>query len=284
MEKVERIFKANPSIKTYSRGYEVGSVFKTDDLGIFQLSKFNRTVVLSPKMIQQAEEGLISPIIVNENFVVIDGQHRLAAAKKAKKAIEYIVKPGLDEHDIVRMNTIQRKWSIKDYIEAFGNQGNKQYVELANLINKKYSDISSTVSIATGKLGVGKPNKEIKEGKFTFFNYEKTVEFLELYKTFRSKTRIPKKSHMAISLFKIFQHPKIDFDRLIAKTISTGLNEDLKVRTLNTTEYTKLLLDTYNDKLAVDGDKRIKYHIASSGTLIIDEDVAEWALNEATRS
>src|SRR5690625_2430380 len=82
----------------------INIVYKTDNLDMFQLSKFNRNVFLRKEMLEQAREGFISPIIVNENMVVIDGQHRLEASKKEGVPVEYIIKPGLDENDIVRMN------------------------------------------------------------------------------------------------------------------------------------------------------------------------------------
>lgn len=52
----------------------VNEVYKTDDLDMFKFTKFNRNVLFTDEMLEQAKEGFISPIIVNEYMVVIDGQ------------------------------------------------------------------------------------------------------------------------------------------------------------------------------------------------------------------
>lgn len=77
-----RVFSEKTTAVQALRGRVVNAVYETDDLSIFQLSRFNRNVVLRTKMIEQAEEGIVAPIIVNENLMVIDGQHRLKASEK----------------------------------------------------------------------------------------------------------------------------------------------------------------------------------------------------------
>ena len=71
--------------------FPVNEVYKTNDLSIFKFTKFNRNVVHTREMLEQAKQGFISPIIVNEYMVVIDGQHRLEHAKEAGVPIEYII-------------------------------------------------------------------------------------------------------------------------------------------------------------------------------------------------
>ena len=49
----------------------VNEVYKTDDLDMFKFTKFNRNVLFTDEMLEQAKEGFVSPIIVNEYMVVI---------------------------------------------------------------------------------------------------------------------------------------------------------------------------------------------------------------------
>src|SRR5699024_8426136 len=124
-----------------------------------------------------------SPIIVNENLTVIDGQHRLEASKEVGVPIEYIIKSGLNEDDIVRMNTVQKPWSLQNYIEAYANRGLEEFIKLFKLIEKGYSNVTVTTSISVNSsTDTHRANKVIKEGTFEFFNYEKAVEFLQYYK------------------------------------------------------------------------------------------------------
>ncbi|HEC2229533.1 TPA: ParB N-terminal domain-containing protein [Staphylococcus delphini] len=172
----------------------VNEVYKTDDLDMFKFTKFNRNILFTDEMLKQAKEGFVSPIIVNEHMVVIDGQHRLEHAKKAGVPIEYIIKPGLNEHDIVRMNTTQRPWSLLNYIESYANQGLEQYVSLLNLINQKHAGTSVVISVASDS--TSNPtglNNLVKTGKFEFVNFEQTLNFLKYYERFRKETNTPKK-------------------------------------------------------------------------------------------
>ncbi|XCY65795.1 ParB N-terminal domain-containing protein [Streptococcus iniae] len=76
----------------FNNGTEINTVYKTTNYDMFNFSKFNRNVFLTPEMLKQAELGFVSPIIVNENLTVIDGQHRLTACQQLGLPVEYIIK------------------------------------------------------------------------------------------------------------------------------------------------------------------------------------------------
>ena len=63
-------------------------IHSTYDLSIFKILDGNRNINLGhvERLVKSIEENgfLKMPIIVNDNFDVIDGQHRLMAAKKNK--------------------------------------------------------------------------------------------------------------------------------------------------------------------------------------------------------
>lgn len=265
------------TVPTRNLGYEVGKVYKTDDLTIFKFSKFNRNVLLKQEMINQAKQGLISPIIINEDFIVIDGQHRLRAAQEAKVPVEYIVKPGLGEHDIVRMNTIQRKWSMTDYIEAFANRGLSEYIKLLDLIGKKTANVTDVVQISTDVISASVTHELIEKGVFKFFNYDKAVEFLEYYLRFRKETQTPKRSTVTMALWTLFKLKNVDRDRIIRKVIASGLSEEIKIKNYNQSEILKEIIDSYNNKLGVNNARYINYSIASTGAIVIDVELQDWA-------
>jgi len=257
-------------------------VYQTDNYKLFQYSKFNRNILLRDEMIEQAKEGFIAPIIVNENMVVIDGQHRLEASKRVGVPIEYIVKAGLGDKDIVRMNTVQKPWSLQNYIESFANKGLSEYIKLIELIKGKYSNVTVTSQIAMNSPTNATPvRKSIMSGNFEFYNYEKAVEFLRYYKRFCEETKTPKKSTVATALYELFKVKGFDKNRIIDKTIATELNEDIKVKTFQHTDILKSLIDSYNHQLRSTSPKYINYHITSIGNLIIDAEKEEWAIKNS---
>ncbi|MEJ7440042.1 ParB N-terminal domain-containing protein [Staphylococcus hominis] len=262
----------------------VNEVYKTDDLDMFKFTKFNRNILFTDEMLKQAKEGFISPIIVNEYMVVIDGQHRLEHAKKAGVPIEYIVKPGLTEHDIVRMNTTQRPWSLLNFIESYANQGSEQYVSLLNLINKKYAGTSVVISVGRNSTGSSKGLTDlVKSGNFEFVNFEQTLNFLKYYERFRKETNTPKKTKVALAIYALYRLKGFDEDRLIRKVLQKKFDDDLRVKGYDLTEALREFIDKYNDKLTQDSSSFIEYYVKNSGELIIDNPKKDWALKKTAK-
>lgn len=261
----------------------VNEVYKTDDLEMFKFTKFNRNILFTDEMLKQAKEGFISPIIVNEYMVVIDGQHRLEHAKKAGVPIEYIIKPGLNEHDIVRMNTTQRKWNMLNYIESYANQGSEEYVSLLNLLNKKYAGTTVVISVARNQTTSTDVNKLIKSGSFEFINFEETLNFLKYYEKFRKETDTPKRTKPALAMYSLFRIEGFDGDRLIRKVLQKKFDDDLRTKGYNLTEALKEFIDKYNDKLSQDSPLFIEYYIKNNGDLIIENARKEWAQKKTAK-
>lgn len=261
----------------------VNEVYKTDDLEMFKFTKFNRNILFTDEMLKQAKEGFVSPIIVNEYMVVIDGQHRLEHAKKAGVPIEYIIKPGLNEHDIVRMNTTQRKWNMLNYIESYANQGSEEYVSLLNLLNKKYAGTTVVISVARNQTTSTDVNKLIKSGSFEFINFEETLNFLKYYEKFRKETDTPKRTKPALAMYSLFRIEGFDGDRLIRKVLQKKFDDDLRTKGYNLTEALKEFIDKYNDKLSQDSPLFIEYYIKNNGDLIIENARKEWAQKKTAK-
>lgn len=280
---MKRVDINGQEIKQNTMNLPVNEVYKTDDLEMFKFTKFNRNVLFTDEMLEQAKEGFVSPIIVNEYMVVIDGQHRLEHAKKAGVPIEYIVKPGLNEHDIVRMNTTQRKWNMLNYIESYANQGSEEYVSLLNLLNKKYAGTTVVISVARNQTTATDVNKLIKSGSFEFINFEETLNFLKYYEKFRKETDTPKRTKPALAMYSLFRIEGFDGDRLIRKVLQKKFDDDLRTKGYNLTEALKEFIDKYNDKLSQDSPLFIEYYIKNNGDLIIENARKEWAQKKTAK-
>lgn len=280
---MKRVDINGQEIKQKTMNLPINEVYKTDDLEMFKFTKFNRNVLFTDEMLEQAKEGFVSPIIVNEYMVVIDGQHRLEHAKKAGVPIEYIIKPGLNEHDIVRMNTTQRKWNMLNYIESYANQGSEEYVSLLNLLNKKYAGTTVVISVARNQTTATDVNKLIKSGSFEFINFEETLNFLKYYEKFRKETDTPKRTKPALAMYSLFRIEGFDGDRLIRKVLQKKFDDDLRTKGYNLTEALKEFIDKYNDKLSQDSPLFIEYYIKNNGELIIENARKEWAQKKTAK-
>ena len=95
-------------------------------------SIFNKVIGnrnLDPKNLKRIKEsineiGLQMPILVNQNKSIIDGQHRLQAAKELEIPITYIVSKDSCEQNIDQLQ-ISKKWTALDFCNRNALRGNK---------------------------------------------------------------------------------------------------------------------------------------------------------------
>lgn len=76
-----------------------------------------------------------SPILVNSDFFIIDGQHRFRAAQKLNIPIYYIIDPEATEGDIRMRNSQMNNWKGIDYIHYFAGK-NEDYKLLMDIRDK----------------------------------------------------------------------------------------------------------------------------------------------------
>jgi hypothetical protein len=77
-----------------------------------------------------------NPILVNERLEVIDGQHRLEAAKSAGTFVYFIIVDGYTLTEVHTLNLNQKNWNKSDYMEGYANMGIETYVKLREFVEK----------------------------------------------------------------------------------------------------------------------------------------------------
>ena len=129
------------------------------------------------------ENGMLPiPIVVNEKYEIIDGQHRIEAAKILGLSIPYVVYAGATINDCILMNTTSKPWELIDYINSYADRGYPEYVKLKRLIDK-YNELPQRtiidIGFGSGTEGSANQNSLIKNGKYTL-----AISEIELEKIF----------------------------------------------------------------------------------------------------
>lgn len=133
------------------KGQEVNKVYKTYDLSIFKSIDGNRVPNL--QHIRRLTDSLkvhgmkCNPILVNEKMEVIDGQHRLQAAKNVNTFVYYIVVNGYKLEEVHTLNLNQKNWNKRDYMDGYADMGVESYIKLKEFVQKNY-DFTFTDCIA----------------------------------------------------------------------------------------------------------------------------------------
>lgn len=111
----------------------VGTIFSTRNYEQFKLLKENRDITNVNGLKRSiTKHGLLMPILVNETFEIIEGQHRFLACKSLKVPIHYIVRKGATKDMIIPINVDRRSWGYKDYLKYY--QDNSNYTRLSSFM------------------------------------------------------------------------------------------------------------------------------------------------------
>ncbi len=140
----------------------------TKDYDQFKRINYNRDVLDTSKLVDSMNEyGFLLPILVNQNFMIVDGQHRVEAARKANVSLSYI-QFDFDEDKlpilISTVNSTSSKWKLQNFINMWADLEKEDYIYLNNLMDK-YKVNLSTLLGAIGGRG-SHATKRIKKGAF----------------------------------------------------------------------------------------------------------------------
>ena len=224
----------------------------TNSYDSFKKLKGNRDV--SPTRVRRIVESInkvgyvTSPVIVNENMEVIDGQGRLQALEYLGLPVEYIVHKGAGIEECLSMNIHQSNWTIRDYIKSYADRGYKGYVYTLKLI-EEFGDLSlSAVLMSTQE--TYKVQKKVCNGELmvTEDQYNKAREKLNYIRDVinKMKYRNGPKSHLEYTLVICLGMDIIDKERLKKKLIERcGIMKTWS----NTINCLQSIEDIYNEQL-----------------------------------
>src|SRR5699024_6970750 len=207
----DRVWKGDS--EPVRKGKVVNQVYETTDYSIFKLHKRNRNVITRKDMLQQAKEGIISPLIVNGEMIVIDGQNRLHHSMIVGVPVKYIIDESLTVDDIARMNTNQEKWMLVDWIESYANEDREEYEKLVGILNNHYSDASLVSGLCMNLTSNSEARKAVISGNFKIKNYQIVISFFQYLNRFLDETKANKNSPTTKALYHLFRVEKFDKDR-----------------------------------------------------------------------
>jgi hypothetical protein len=230
-------------------------IHETKEYSIFKKVKQNRIidmkhVVKLAESIKEKDKRIDFPIIINNNMEIIEGQHRFEACKLLNLSVYYIFAISMSIDDISRINTINKKWTMEDYLHQYSENGNENYIKLKNFI---YTSNCKTVSKALRLLSntkkyndrSGLMNSEaIHRFRIGEYKYPENDSFVsrKIYELTQISEYTYQKNPFNETLLAVYDilisHDYYDFDRLISK---------LKQKKLNVFSDTKSGIDAIND-------------------------------------
>lgn len=204
--------------KIYMQDEFFADVLETSDYTKFKLLPGNRSIHpfhVSRLAKSMEEDGFLPcPILVNESFEILDGQHRWSAAKQTGVPLLYIIAGPVDDvsarevvHDI---NQNQQNWTLAQFEESYcklaesGEYGNQydDYLRFREFRKKwglpysKCTNLLGRRGIGAGKINLNAkangsfdgetryrdcPTTLFRNGKYEIRNMEYATKVMEAY-------------------------------------------------------------------------------------------------------
>lgn len=169
------------------------SIKSTTNYDMLKIIDGNRTINKThvKKLMHSIQnENLLKyqPIVVNEKLEVIDGQHRLEAAKNLGIPIWYTVVEGLNLIDVQVLNENMKTWSLRDFAESYKKIGYKDYAVLLSFCDKYKLPFSVAVPLLSEteiRSGAGNNYSYpsiIRSGEFKLVNLKKAEQVADKIK------------------------------------------------------------------------------------------------------
>ena len=163
------------------------SIQSTKDYSIFKKHVSNRE--LTKPNIQRLIASIQSrnllefrPIIVNSHMEVIDGQHRLEAAKFLNVEIYYKIDAVSEMGDILLLNINQKTWGLDDYLKYYLSIKSEEYIKLKTFMTNQKIDIRQALRLINQSSSYG--FKCFKSGRFKFPTETDFMDMMTLIESF----------------------------------------------------------------------------------------------------
>lgn len=197
---------------------------QTKDYEKFKMMECNRN--LSRSHINELKEAIAQfgylescPIMVNEDFEILDGQHRFVACKESGLPIRYEVVEDKDNL-IITLNTSQRKWNLEDYVNYWSKKGfNPNYDRLKNICKELGMSSTMVMTILSGGVTSGSNHDQIKKGslKFTLEDSLKVRGFYSNMDRFCKVVKMKPTTRLCTALMQLSARKGFNWSTLISK-------------------------------------------------------------------
>lgn len=192
------------------------------------------------------------PILVDKDMRVIDGQHRLEAAKKMDLPIFYTMNVEADDGDMILLNT-QRTWGLENYLHYHVSKEKQDYIRFKKFMEAHNLTLRAAYKVLSSNDG-GTGHDQFRKGNFHFPEGESLDEvnllmdrISSIQSFIRAKTignnEVVKKSNFFAAIMVFLNAKRVDFD-VFMKKLSLAL--DMFHPCTKTNSYLSMFRDIYN--------------------------------------
>lgn len=227
---------------------------KTKNYDMFVFRQDNRQI--DKQHVRRLKESIearnlldMRPISVTKEYEILDGQHRLMAAKELGVEIYYKIEEILNSQDMILMN-VSKAWSIADFMNYYVSNKFPEYLKLQVLIKEKNISLSNALHITLGRC---KCNfDDFKKGKYKYDEtmlskieeLNETTDFIKRINGSNNST-FTKTAKYCKALMVLFSHEGFDYERF-KRSLGKHMSRVMIKATYK--DYLNLFVDIYNHR------------------------------------
>ena len=227
-------------------------IMVSQDYNKFKILEGNRDIL--PTKIKKLKESISNgldllnycPIIINENWEIIDGQHRYTVSKELGRPVFYVVmRKEMHIKQVAEMNMNTDKWKAIDFVDCFQKMGNDHYKKLyAFIINQGYNpSLSASLLMKNVPNDSGQTMIHVKSGTFKVKYEEEVMQFLEWTRPLDKYVDKPKSRAFLGAMKELKESGDFKLETLLKKLESSG---DRITQQATKNNYLSAIEDAYN--------------------------------------
>lgn len=237
------------------RTIEAKTIWATMEYDQFSYSVINRPIdrdKVARMVMSMTEKGNWLedyPIVVQENGVVLDGQHRLEVARTLGVPIFFIISD-MQIGQVAEAARNTDKWTTRDYLHFYSSQGGEDYVWLREFL-ERHPHVGLAVVLTTTREYRERVYDAFRGGALRIDDDKKELLERMAGLSLVLKDYVPAlygRATFQRALAILLKHEGFDQDRLLSQWRNSGLNV---YRQATAIDYVRVLGQIYNYKYSV---------------------------------
>jgi hypothetical protein len=246
-----------------SNSKRVNEILRTKDYLMFNVNDHNRVIIPSHVRrlsVSMAVNGWIkgSYMVTDKSYNIIDGQHRLEAAKIANVPVDYVIESRANPDDIRILNTNSKNWNIIDHLQYHVKAGNQNYILLDRFM-KNFPDFRPTECMMLVKNSMSSAERgEFESGDFVVRDMKKAYAWAHQIMSLKPYFEMGYcKSIFVRALMRVFLNkPEFNFDEFLHK-VKIRPGSIYPCGTVD--QYVEMIEDIYNYKRKIDEKVNLRF-------------------------
>lgn len=225
--------KNSNQIHTTTDYYLFKSIDGNRNLNLLHINRLKKSI---------SQNYLFTVITVNENYEIIDGQHRFEVIKELGLPLNYVLCQGYGLNEVHILNQTSKTWNADDYLTGYCNLGNVHYLKYRDFKEKYQLGHYECMTLLSGSY-TKSPIDIFYNGSFKIKNYENACDIVEKILMIVPYYNGAKRRSFIFSMLQLFKNPNFEFTEFIQKL---KLQPTALVDCANTNQYILLIEEIYN--------------------------------------